>query len=246
MNEKNLNESFGTLSETINALVKLGYTHDFNIKDKCIVCHKANITLSPDDFQIDHVYRFEGDSDPEYQSILYAISSSKFDVKGTLVNGYGISSDETSAKLIEKLNIYHGYNKKQYKLNNATPQRPEGERILNAPLVEMNLNEVIKQIKSESTWEDSDRNSVTLFKSETMRIVLIGLHQNAELKSHKANGVISVQVIQGKVEFATEKQSIHIEAGQIVALQENIFHSVKALTESFFLLTLAMNNTYTS
>ena len=106
MKNKNLEEVFGTLSETINELVKLGYNHDFNIKDECIVCLKTNIALSPDDFQIDHVYRFEGDSDPEYQSILYAISSLKFDLKGTLVNGYGTSSDEATSKLIEKLNTH--------------------------------------------------------------------------------------------------------------------------------------------
>jgi quercetin dioxygenase-like cupin family protein len=128
------------------------------------------------------------------------------------------------------------------KSNDSTPQRPEGERILNAPLVEMNLNEFIKQIKTETTWADSDRNSITIFKSETIRIVLIGLHENAELKPHKANGVISVQVLEGKIEFTAEQQSTQIEKGQMIALQENITHSVKALTESFFLLTLAMNN----
>lgn len=122
MNEKKLNEISGTLSETINELVKLGYTHDFNIIDECLVCHKANITLSPDDFQIDHIYRFEGDSDPEYQSILYAISSKKFNLKGVLVNGYGISSDATTTKLIEKLNISHEQNDIKNKSNNATPQ----------------------------------------------------------------------------------------------------------------------------
>lgn len=240
MNENNLKESFGTLSETINGLVKLGYTHDFNIKEDCIVCHAANITLSPEDFQIDHVYRFEGDSDPEYQSILYAISSSKFDVKGTLVNGYGISSDETTSRLIEKLNTHHKQKIMDVKSNDATPLRPEGERNLNASLIEMNLTETIKQVKSETTWADSDKNSITLFKSDTMRIVLIGLRENAELKPHKANGVISVQVIEGKIEFTTEQKNTILEKGQMIALQENIVHGVKALTESFFLLTLAM------
>jgi quercetin dioxygenase-like cupin family protein len=242
MKNKNLDQDFGTLSETINRLVKLGYTHDFNIMDECIVCHKENIKLSPDDFQIDHVYRFEGDSDPEYQSILYAISSTKFDVRGTLVNGYGTSSDEVTTKLIEKLNTHNNQNKMESKSNDETPQRPDSERLLNAPFVEMNLQEVIKQIKSETTWIDSDRNAVTLFKSETMRIVLIGLHKNAELKPHKANGVISVQVIEGNIEFTAEDQITSLEKRQMIALQENIIHSVKALTESFFLLTLAMNN----
>ncbi len=132
------------------------------------------------------------------------------------------------------------------KSNDATPQRPEGNRVLNAPLVEMNLDKFIDQIKNETTWTDSDRNSVTIFKSETMRIVLMGMHENAELKPHKANGVISVQVLEGKINFIAEQQHSLLEKGQMIALQENITHSVIALTESFFLLTLAMNRTHTT
>ncbi len=49
----------------------------------------------------------------------------------------------------------------QNKSNDATPQRPEEERPLNAPLVEMNLYQFIDQIKSETTWAESDRNSIT-------------------------------------------------------------------------------------
>lgn len=241
MDKNNLNENYRTLSEAINKLIGLGYTHDFNIKDECIVCHRTHIILSPDDFQIDQVYRFEGDSDPEYQSILYAISSTKYNVKGTLVNGYGISSDEFSSKLIEKLNTHNTKSVMENKTTDSTPQRPDGGRILNAPLVEMNLNEFIQQIKDETTWADSDRNSVTIFKSETLRIVIIGLHENAELKPHKANGVISVQVLEGKLLFIAEQQSTQLEKGQMIALHENIMHSVRALTDSFFLLTLAMN-----
>jgi hypothetical protein len=29
-----MNENFGTLSETINGLIKLGYSHDFNIQEE--------------------------------------------------------------------------------------------------------------------------------------------------------------------------------------------------------------------
>ncbi len=242
MNKENLNESFGTLSETINGLLKLGYSYDFNTKDDTVVGHRSQITLSPGEYKIDNVYRFEGESDPEYQSILYAISSVKFDVKGTLVNGYGISSDEEASKLIEALETHADQDETDYTSNDSTPKRPSGDRVLNAPLVEININEFIHQIKSETTWAESDRNSVTIFKSENMRIVLLGLHENAELKTHKANGVISVQVMEGRIEFSADNQRVQIEKGQMVALQENILHNVKALTESFFLLTLVMNN----
>ena len=107
MDHEPLKESYGTLSQTINALVALGYTHDLNIQEDCLVCHKFGTTLSPEEFQIDKVYRFDGDSDPDYQAILYAISSPAFNIKGTLVNGYGISSEETSSKMIEKLRTHH-------------------------------------------------------------------------------------------------------------------------------------------
>lgn len=127
------------------------------------------------------------------------------------------------------------------KANEATPLRPEGNRILNAPLVEMDLEKFISQIKAEKTWADSDRNAVTVFKSDTMRIVLLGLHKDAELKPHTANGVISVQVLQGKIRFMAEGQSVDLQAAQMIALQENVLHSVLALEESFFLLSLAMN-----
>src|SRR5690606_9300732 len=130
-----------------------------------------------------------------------------------------------------KVNTHNVLTETEHRSNDATPLRPAGERTLNAPLVEMNLIEFISQIRSETTWADSDRNSVTLFKSDTMRIVLIVLHENAELKPHKANGVISVQVLEGRIEFATEQQTTQLQKGQMIALQENITHSVKALTE---------------
>jgi len=107
MNEHILQECFGTLSETINGLIKLGYIHDFNIQEECIVCHKEDLKLSPDDFQIEKVYRFEGVSDPDDQAILYVISSLKHSLKGTLVNGYGISSDKATSKIIEQLETHN-------------------------------------------------------------------------------------------------------------------------------------------
>jgi hypothetical protein len=106
MKEIHLPESFETLSETINGLIALGYTHDFNIHQECLICHQTKTTLQPEDFQIDRVYRFEGATNPEDQSILYAISSTKFEMKGLLVNGYGLSFDEQTSKLVEKLRTH--------------------------------------------------------------------------------------------------------------------------------------------
>ena len=101
-----MKESYGTLSETINGLKEEGYTLDFNIRENCLVCQENNTSLSTDEFEIDKVYRFEGESNPDDESILYAISSLNFNVKGLLVNGYGISSDNVTAALVAKLNTH--------------------------------------------------------------------------------------------------------------------------------------------
>jgi hypothetical protein len=173
-----MKESYGTLSETINGLKMEGYVLDFNVNRESVVCDNSNMILSPDDFEIDKVYRFEGETNPDDQSILYAISSPKFNVKGLLVNGYGISSVEISDTLISKLRT-HAHNllknapteniEVKTKSNEATALRPEGDCILDAPFVEMDLNNFIVQIKNEITWATTDHNFITVL-NQTIRL----------------------------------------------------------------------------
>jgi len=129
----------------------------------------------------------------------------------------------------------------EIKSNDATPLRPDGDRLLNAQIVEMNLNDFIAQIKSEAAWSESDRNSVTIFKSEAMTVVLIGLRSEAQLKPHKAEDLQSIQVLEGSIAFTSEHQNFTLRKMQMIAVQKEIFHSVKALTDSFLLLTLVKN-----
>ena len=123
------------------------------------------------------------------------------------------------------------------KFNEATPQRIQ-DHLLDAPLVSIDLSAFIAQIKQESTWKESDRNTITVFKTNGMRIVLIALHEGAEMIKHTANGVISVQVLEGKLQFNTDLQSVELNNGEMLALHERIPHSVVAIKETIFLLTL--------
>jgi quercetin dioxygenase-like cupin family protein len=122
--------------------------------------------------------------------------------------------------------------------NKSTLLRPEGKRTLNAPLVEIDLNKFIKKIKHEVTWAENDQNVITIFKSEHSTIVLMGMKENAELKTHTANGNVIIQVLEGEINFKTDLHSTLLEKGQMIVLQANIQHSVVAIIESFFLLTI--------
>jgi quercetin dioxygenase-like cupin family protein len=125
------------------------------------------------------------------------------------------------------------------KSNDSTPNRPEGARLLDAPLVPIDLTQYTQQIRSEQAWEKTDRNAITVFKSQGMNIVLIALHKGAEMKRHSAPGIISLQVLEGLILFKTDDESREMGKGQMLALHEKIPHSVMALEESVFLLTHA-------
>ena len=96
-------ENYDSLSVAMNALRLQGYTEDFNLKEDCLICEISEINLYPEDFQIDKLFRFYGPSDVDDESILYAISSEKFHLKGLLVNGYGVTYDSMTQEMIEKL-----------------------------------------------------------------------------------------------------------------------------------------------
>lgn len=99
-------KKYESLVDGLDDLKARGYTNDFNIADNCLECKPLSLVLSPDDFEVVEVHRFEGMTDPDDQSILFAIEA-KQGFKGTLVNGYGLYSDPVSDALMSKLNITH-------------------------------------------------------------------------------------------------------------------------------------------
>jgi len=98
-------KNYDTVSEAVNDLVKRGYTTDLNIHEdgECLICNKGEVSLSPDEFEIDEIHRFEGQTDPGDEMIVFAISSKKSGIKGIVVNAYGIYSDSSAAKIVRRL-----------------------------------------------------------------------------------------------------------------------------------------------
>ncbi|HEY2350075.1 MAG TPA: phosphoribosylpyrophosphate synthetase [Puia sp.] len=96
--------NYTTVTDTLNTLKEEGYTIDFNLKPDCLECNSLDFKLYPDDFVIDKFYRFEGASNPDDSSIIYAISS-KDGLKGTLMDAYGVYADSLTTTMIDKLKI---------------------------------------------------------------------------------------------------------------------------------------------
>jgi hypothetical protein len=98
-------QSYVTLSETMEQLRKEGYVEDFNLQQNCLECRNGQFQVFADEFKIDKYYRFEGESNPSDQAILYAVSSDRHGLKGVLVNAYGIYSETVTDEILQKLEI---------------------------------------------------------------------------------------------------------------------------------------------
>ena len=94
--------AYDTVTAAVNGLKQRGYTKDFNLEENSIVCHEDK--YYPEDFEIVEVYRYEGNSDPADEAVVYAIEGKGGEIGG-LVSGYGISADEMSDEMAKKLNI---------------------------------------------------------------------------------------------------------------------------------------------
>ena len=96
--------TYNNLVEATNALMKRGYIANLSLEGDTIDDKEHDIHMTADDFVIDEFYRFEGATNPSDMSIVYAIESPKYDLKGVLVNAYGTYANNSSSAIEAKLN----------------------------------------------------------------------------------------------------------------------------------------------
>jgi quercetin dioxygenase-like cupin family protein len=114
------------------------------------------------------------------------------------------------------------------------------DRLMDAPLLKFNLEEIIEKIKKEDLWKMGERDAITLLKSAYMRIVLIALHEQTAMNFLQSGNMISVQIMEGSVTIQTDKKSAILKKGSLLTLHEDTKHSLIAMEASIFLLTIAI------
>lgn len=72
--------NYETADVALAKLQEMGYTVDFNVEFD-------EVLRDADDYQIDHLYRYEGPSNPDVESTVYGISNQKTGKKGVFVAG---------------------------------------------------------------------------------------------------------------------------------------------------------------
>lgn len=89
--------NYASVSEALQELAELGFNEDFNINIK-------ELEKNPHDFEIVHIFRYEGDSSADDEATVYGIQS-KSGRKGVFVSGYAANSECDSSKFLIGLSI---------------------------------------------------------------------------------------------------------------------------------------------
>ena len=90
-----------------NGLKARGYTINFNIAFDKLICSENKTILNPEEFEIVEVHRFEGNSNPADEDVVYAVESKDGNIKGSLSSAFGLYADAASAEMLRKLTITH-------------------------------------------------------------------------------------------------------------------------------------------
>jgi hypothetical protein len=123
------------------------------------------------------------------------------------------------------------------KTNDATINRPEGNRIIDAPAVSVDLNKYIAQIKEEAAWKKNDRNAITVFKTPGLTMVLSALHKGAAMEDLEVEGVLVLQVVEGAITIESGNDSTTLGEKQLMVFHPECKQNITADEETVLLLS---------
>jgi hypothetical protein len=98
--------TYDTVVQALEDLKQRGYTLDFNIAFDKLQCSANGLCLNPAEFEVKETYRFEGETNPSDEDIVYAIEAKAGGHRGVLTSAYGMYADGISAELQRKLTTH--------------------------------------------------------------------------------------------------------------------------------------------
>ena len=95
-------EDMKTLSACITKLNSLGFSVQFKVEEAGLRSLSTDNIHASEDIRVLNFYRFEGESDPADEAILYAIET-KDGERGTLIDAYGPENDPLVSEFMLKV-----------------------------------------------------------------------------------------------------------------------------------------------
>ena len=108
---------------------------------------------------------------------------------------------------------------------------------VSGPTLSYSLDEQMQIVRRELA-ENPARAGRTIVKEGALTVTLVGVKPGGELRPHKADGPITVQVLEGEIEVQSGGTSRTLPTGTLVAFNSGIVHGVTSPRGGIFLLTV--------
>jgi quercetin dioxygenase-like cupin family protein len=112
-------------------------------------------------------------------------------------------------------------------------------RPLSGPMMTFDLDEHLRELRGEESYQRSGRSGRTLAKSGRMRLVLVAMAPGNEIGTHQADSPMTVHVLGGHIRYRGEVGEEDLRAGQVLFFGPGDAHDIRAVEESALLLTLS-------
>ena len=111
---------------------------------------------------------------------------------------------------------------------------------LSGESLQLDLGEEQQAVLQAARAAGTGHTAKTLVKDGPLRVVLLGLKAGATLREHKAEGPVTIQVLQGSPRVSSGGTGEDLPVGSMQVFGGGVSHSVEASSDSVLLLTIAM------
>jgi quercetin dioxygenase-like cupin family protein len=125
---------------------------------------------------------------------------------------------------------------KTLNVNLATTKK---NRLSGCVLSEFNLRSLIATMKQSRTWAKGELNAQILLNSPHRQIMLTALHEGTEVKFFQSNDSVTFQIIEGNLKFHIRGDTVILNEGEKITLDEKIKYRFTTRVETVFLLTIS-------
>jgi quercetin dioxygenase-like cupin family protein len=81
--------------------------------------------------------------------------------------------------------------------------------------------------------------SKLLIKADDLRVLLIAMDAEAQMKEHHTDGTTTIHVLQGVVCIRIQEKPLSLQAGRMLTLAPRIQHDIEACEASAVLVTIS-------
>lgn len=120
----------------------------------------------------------------------------------------------------------------------ATPQHvPAGNYPAHAPVHPIDLEDAADRLMAKLPGHR--RQSQNLAREAGVSVVMMAMEAGDAVSDHAAKGAVSVHLLRGHAVLAADSQSYELRPGQLVLLQPEVRHNLRAEERSVVVLTVS-------